>query len=214
MKLTRKIFLSISLPLMMTNAYSALSLDDLEKVTSENNPKCVEYYYTDGQTYCSLKPFLKTQVDPALRENERLNIEFDNRIWQPIWGKKTDNITTIEYIVNGDDIDNWKELITSQYLPGMDKKISFKQYAAAMEGQMKQADLSPEFIIHEETPNYIILEFKLKAPSNLVQDELQYVTKDSNGFYVFHYAIKKPNMDARARKEWIKRMKKITIKAN
>src|SRR5688500_18976173 len=95
----------------------AIDPSELIKVTDQTNPACVEYYNLQGDMYCSTRA-LSSPVKVNLAD-EKQKIIFDNRPWQAVWSQKTPAITTIEYVPAGDDINNWKELITSQFIPGI-----------------------------------------------------------------------------------------------
>jgi hypothetical protein len=183
----------------------------LIKVTDENNPKCIEYVNYQGEMYCSLVALDKSPVDPQIISYEKQNIIFDHRPWKAAWGKNTSRISTIEYIPIGDDIENWNELITTQFIPGL-TNITPDQFGNRFFDNLKKSKVTFTVQLIENKPNRLIFEFKVSKPSNLKQDEIQKVVKGKDGMYILHYAIKKADMDEATRQKWIDNIKKSSIK--
>jgi hypothetical protein len=209
MKLPKNLWFTILLSLPMA-AYADIDASKLIKVTKENNQKCVEYYMMEGEIYCSLTLLSTGPIDPALLKSEKQKIIFDSRPWQAVWGEKTDEMTTIEYVPAGDKIENWKELVTTQYVPGM-QLLSPKDYMQGVVDNLQKTGFNPEIKLLVETPDYVLFEFRVLSPSNFQQDELQKITKKEDGFYLLHYVIKKPDMGEQERKKWINNLKNSSV---
>jgi hypothetical protein len=178
----------------------------LVKVNEKNNPNCVEYVIFRGEMYCSEKPFDKTPIDPKLVAAEKQKIVFDKRAWRPAWGKKTLDITTIEYIPLGQDINHWNELVTSQFIPEA-KSLSPQDFAKRFIAGLSQLGLTYSLMTIIDQPDMYMFEFKISQPKHLQQDEIQKIVKGKDGLYVLHYAIKKSDMDAQNRKQWVDNLK-------
>lgn len=179
----------------------------LVKVTAGNNAKCVEYYTFKGEMYCSTTAQHSTPIDSHIKDSETQIIQFDDRPWQATWGKKTPNITTIEYVPAGDDINAWHELITSQYLPGLQAKATPEQYADFEIQNLKDAGFYPIVTFLEKTPDRELFEFRIEYPENQKQDELQLITKGQKGLYILHYVIKDADMGQTNRDKWVTNLK-------
>lgn len=139
---------------------------------------------------------------------------FDDRLWQAAWGNKTDDIVTIEYIPANDDINNWNELITSQFAPGLQDKVSPLQFSAGIIQSIKQSGFNPEVTYYEKSPDRVIFEFRITEPANALQDELQMISKGKDGLYLLHYVIKKPDMGKAEREKWLQNLKNSGPKEN
>lgn len=204
-----------SVLLLTTECFAALATSplpaDLIKVTNQNNPKCVEYVTYQGKMYCSLKPLDKAAIDPKILSFEKQNIVFDNRPWKAAWGKQTPDISTVEYIPVGDNIDDWKELVTTQFIPGL-KTMSPAEFGEHFVDDLKKSGFifTTQTVMNE--PDMFIFEFKIDKPSNLQQDEILKVQKGKDGLYIVHYAIKQASMSEENRAKWVSNLKKSTIK--
>ncbi|MDP3268351.1 MAG: hypothetical protein Q8M40_04815 [Legionella sp.] len=182
----------------------------LVKISKDNNPKCVEFIAYHGEMYCSLTELDKTSVDPNVLSYEKQKIHFDHRAWKAVWAKKTDEITTVEYIPVGENLNNWNELITTQFMPGM-SQVTAAQFGNQFLRSLNKSGITYKVTSIVDKPNELIFEFKVEKPLNLQQDEIQKVVKGKDGMYVIHYAIKKSDMGEINRKKWIENIKKSTL---
>lgn len=197
------LFLFFTILPFSLQAEEEIDTSNLIKVDKNSNVKCAEYYNYKGELYCSTTANRLKQTPSDFAGYEQQTIAFDDRPWHAGWGQKTDAITTIEYIPDGDKIDNWKELITSQYIPNLDKTVTPKKFSQEVMQYLKDSGLDPTINVISETPNRVLFEFQVLEPENLKQHELQLVTKGSNGMYVLHYVIKEAPMDPERRAKWI-----------
>lgn len=201
-----------STTLFTLTTYAAIDPASLIKVTSENNPKCVEYYQYQGELYCSTKPLDTQPVDPHIKDQEKLKIVFDGRPWEAAWGKATPEFTTIEYIPTGDNINQWRELITSQFIPASQKKLTPIEYANYVVENLNKSGFKPVVTFLKKTPEQVIFEFRITEPENQRQDELQMAIKDINGLYILHYVTKEPDMGQKNRDKWVKNFQESKVK--
>ncbi|TAL63001.1 MAG: hypothetical protein EPN84_05660 [Legionella sp.] len=201
--------------LMTSNCYAgtveAQLPANLIKVTKDLDPKCIEYVTYKGQMYCSTKPIEQTPVDPSMVSLEKQNIQMDSRPWKLAWGKQNGSNVTLEYIPFGDDINQWQELITTQFFAGL-TDVSAQDFANNVLKQLQQMNLVIETEFLEQQPNEVIFEFRIKDPVNLRQDELQKVIKGKDGIYVLHYAIKKADMGSENRAKWLLFLKQSSLR--
>lgn len=206
------LFLSLAGSLLFSQiSHAALDPDSLIKVNSDTKEKCVEYYNYDGEMYCSTTPQSSKPADPVVKDYEKLKITFDDRPWKIGWGEKNDIIQTVEYVTGDDTVDNWHELITSQFLPGAQNKVTPKEWALNAIQQIKDMGFNPVVKFIKDTPDQVIYEWRIVEPAAHQQDELQMITKDDNGLYVLHYVVKKPDMGEEERSKWIKNLENSVI---
>ena len=55
---------------------------------------------------------------------ERANPEFDHRHWQLGWSRNNGEAIFEEYVLEGETVENWSELITIQFYPGLEKQTN------------------------------------------------------------------------------------------
>lgn len=202
-------FLILSLVLSLASAadipYGVYSVNLI------NKPKCVEFYYNKDKLYCS--PIAQTikPIDPAILNYEKFNISLDDRFWVVAWGVRENFSSALKYIPKDDVLDHWSEMITSEYLPGLQSTISPRQYFNRVIESITNAGYHPIIIITKETPDEVIAEFQVKS-ANVNQDELQRIIKTDDGFYDLHYATRTSDMGSDARTKWLSNLQKSTLK--
>lgn len=192
----------------------ATAQNNFIKVSPTTDPKCVTYYQYKGELYCTTTAEENSQpVDSHLKEYEKLKIKFDERPWQIAWGKiEQDGTSSIEYIPKGENINNWHELITSQFFPDLQQKITPKRFAELFQQQYIDAGYKPVVTFLEDSPNQVIVEFRINQPKNQIYDEMQMLTQDDKGLYILHYVVKKADMGTKEREKWFKNLKDSSIK--
>lgn len=204
----------LSLCMLLTTQCSAQTLNvppgNFIKITDKTNPKCVEYLIYKNELYCSQTASNKTPIDPKILSYEPHNIVFDDRAWKMAWGKNTQNAVTVEYVPQEEDIDNWQELVTSQFFPGIDLRPD--QFGDNEVNNLRQSGISFTVNTIENKPDMLIFEFKVTKPSAMQQDEIQKIVKGKKGIYVMHYAIKNADMGEAQRRQWVEYIKKSSIK--
>lgn len=188
-------------------AHAAVDPAALVKVTPKSKAKCVEYYQYKGAMYCSTKAQNDDPPDPQVKNYEKLKIVFDDRPWQIAWGQQTPTITTVEYIPSGQDIDQWHELVTSQFIPDEENKITPQAYANLVIKNLNESGFKPDIDYLEQTPERVIFEFKIDSPKEQMQDELQMIMKGAHGLHVLHYVIKEADMGKKNREKWLQNIK-------
>lgn len=210
----KKILIPTFLATLVTSlcVQAAVNPAALVKVTAGHDVKCVEYYNYKGELYCSTTAQSSQSVDPHIKDYETQKIIFDDRAWQAVWGKQEASITTVEYVPNGDNIEQWHELITSQFIPNIQNQMTLREYVDSVIKNMKNSGFKPVINIIEDTPDQILFEFRINAPDNLKQDELQKVVKGKDGFYLLHYVIKKADMGKKNRDIWLHNLKQSQLK--
>ncbi|WP_019216933.1 hypothetical protein [Legionella tunisiensis] len=206
--------LTISLYLMFFLLHAQADVDPrkLIKVTKDNNPSCVEYYTYKGGLYCSIAVQNTAPMNPEIKNYETQKITFDHRPWKVVFGKRTEEITVVEYVPADDNIEHWQELVTSQFIPGLQTRVTIKQYIDSIINNLKESGFKPTVTIIEETPEQALFEFRIANPKNMQQDELQLVTKGKDGFYILHYVIRKADMGQSNREKWVALLKKTKPK--
>lgn len=137
---------------------------------------------------------------------------FDKRSWELGWRQDNDESSIEEYVLSGETVDNWSELVTMQILRGMQKATNLDVFEGAM--KVKLATICPSIkwdsISQSEASR--IWKWTIKdCPGQPDQSELAMVTKTKEAIHLWHYAIKKSPLPKKAETEWMKNLKSIKI---
>ncbi|MDI1352593.1 MAG: hypothetical protein PSV35_07465 [bacterium] len=111
----------------------------------------------------------------------------------------------------GDDINNWYELITTQFFLGL-AQITPNQFRTHFFNGLDKGGIIYKTTTFIEKPNRIIFELKVDQPKNLQQDETQKTIKNNDGLFILHYLIKKADMETKNRNIWLEHIKNSTLK--
>jgi len=149
-----------------------------------------------------------TTADLLTREPQK--IHFDERTWSVVWGEQKTNISSIEYLPLGQNVNHWHEMIASQFIPGL-KNTSARDFASNFLNSLKRTGVIASSKILKIKGNTVFLEFQVQQPQNLQQDELQKIVKTAEGIYLLHYAIKKSDMGPDNRAKWLANLSHSTI---
>lgn len=212
MYLVKKSFVLIMSSMFGLSAYADVDLNKLQKVDSTNQSKCVEFYLSKSSIYCSTEALSPGQQKVDSQKYEKLNLVFDNRVWKPIFTEDKGDIVTVEYIPADQTVNNWQELVTTQYIPNLPNNVTLKDFVD-LEIQFLKADVKKvETKTLDDQPDTYIFEFTILEPQNEQQHEIQYLRKQGNSMYITHYVVRNANMDEKVKNEWIERFKSATIR--
>lgn len=202
-----KYIFSLLLVIQTLPSFAAIDKSKLIKVKGNKNVNCVEYFTIKGEVYCSTTSLSDITPDPNIKDYEKQYIQFDNRAWQPVWSQQDKRSVKIEYLPEGDKLDNWHEMITSRFYPGLQNKITPMELASKQIEQLNKQSHDPFVNIITSDPTYVIYEFQITQPKNEAQSEIVKITAGKNGLYILRYSIKVPKMTDKTHEDWTKNMK-------
>ena len=186
----------------------ALGVELKDLKDPKNSSDCVSYYVAEGKLLCSNKPVEdeKSPADPV--KTEKVKLAFDERIWRAAWANVLPAGSTVEYVVDGEKVGSWTELVTSQVMTGLAQKVDAAQFGKLMldnlQGQVQKLTTT----VHSNNPKDSIVEFNVLEPQNMKQSEIQRIFVSGQDIIVVHYAKKgEPPSDAQ-KKKWIELLQK------
>jgi len=153
----------------------------------------------------------------AFASEDEVILVFDNREWELGWSQNKDasgNDKSVfeEYILKGENIDNWSELVTIQFFPGLNKDTTLDVYEAVNKQGIISVCPNTVWDSYEQQKDERSWYFTIKnCQGQPDQSELARCIKTGKGIYVFHYAIKKAPMPEELRQIWMKNLKAIKI---
>jgi hypothetical protein len=178
----------------------------LVPVSASNQTRCVEYYQLDEQVFCSPQPLQPRQAtEPADGAGGPFKIVFDKRPWVLGW-QAADGKTIREYLPKGQDINAWKELITTNSFPGLQQRLTPEKLMLSNMATLRKTGLEPKFNILRLTPDEAFFEFSIQGIPTQNQHELQRIVRGPTGLYSLHYVVKQPVMSKADRQAWIERL--------
>ena len=148
---------------------------------------------------------------PTSYAAEKVKIVFDGRQWELGWSAPKNlaasEETTDEYVLHGESVESWTELVTVQFFPGLQKNVSQEVYITGMKVHFLKA--CPGLVwkdvrVSEKDSMYEWTVANCGGVND--QSEIARVVRTGRGVHVWHYAIKKSPMPSDRQTEWIKNL--------
>ena len=135
-------------------------------------------------------------------EENLLHESFDGRNWEVGWQKHDEQQSIIEYVLGGETVYNWSELVTVSIMIGLQETVTPEQFMENMKQNMKS---SVQWNVLEKGDNDILYEWKVMGDPDLDdQHEIARITSTKEGMYSMRYTTKKVPISPDRREEWIK----------
>ncbi len=151
-----------------------------------------------------------TQSAIPLDKLERPVIVFDQRSWKLGYQNAANNQVIAEFVVDGQTVQNWTELVTAQLFLGLRSEPRY--YVQYVKEKTAAACPDAQWNTIQESPYDVMYEWSVrncsKAPD---QSEIARVILGADGLHVLHYAIKAKEMSAENRQKWIECLKASQI---
>lgn len=145
-------------------------------------------------------------------ESVKVNFALDERDWEVGYQNKTDDMYILEFVVKGQTVDNWKELITFEFFPGLQKRINCEQFAEGFVEHLKVTEPKTEVDVYYAKPNDTLIEWGVNgSKKNPNQDELDRFILGKQGLHVIHYVKKTTELTDAERNKWIKFLQSATL---
>jgi len=148
----------------------------------------------------------KAQVDVP----ERWNFTFDSRQWQ-LGSQSADREGAVrEYVLNGQTVENWSELVTSLYLAGnVAPRALFEQFRRDLSRGCPSLRVS----IIEESAENIIFEWQHEGCQGFpAQHEIRRIARGQTGTLTLSFVEKTRQLTPDKRAIWISIIKAASVK--
>lgn len=151
-------------------------------------------------------------------EAEKAIVVFDDRKWELGWSankvtNSNDESVFDEYIIKGESINNWSELVTIQFFSGLHKNVTLETFENEVKNSVRTSCPEAEWINYEQKKDERVAYFAIKnCQVQQDQSEIIRLINTDKGIHVFHYAIKKSPMPDSNKQIWMKNLKDIKVK--
>ena len=190
-------------------------------IYSVRNALCMKYknaviLITDAKTGDELKsesPYTcpaTYSVEQSIEVPERWMVNFDGRPWQVGYQAADGRLAVREYVLPGETVHAWTELVTSLYAM---KNISVNAWFEEFKKPLSQRCPSSRFLINEESTDNLIYEWQhdgcLAEP---MQHEIRRLTRGRKGMLSLSYGQKTRMLAPETRDAWLSIIRTATIK--
>ncbi len=150
----------------------------------------------------------------AKDKEEVLNFKLGTE-WKPAHSSDTKRSMILEFIREGDDINNWKELVTYQNF-GRDGKASPEDTLNKLKAlREKECPGATEWNVIDKNESRVLYEWHAKpCLSWPEQSEISTIIVGRHNMFLLHYAAKVHELAPETRAQWIKRFSAASILSN
>ena len=137
---------------------------------------------------------------------------FDNRSWELGFSQNQGEVIFEEYVLVGESVENWSELVSIQFFPGLQKTTNPDIFEAAMHRDLVLICPSVEWVSIYQSADERIWEWNIvNCQGQPAQSEIARLKVTDKGFHVWHYAIKEAPMSLEKKETWLENLKKIQV---
>lgn len=143
---------------------------------------------------------------------EKVNPVFDDRSWKLGWSQNKEGAAYEEYILNGETVENWSELVTVQFFPGLNKSTNPDIFEANQKMNLSFVCPSVKWESLYQSADERIWKWSITGCQGQPdQSEIARLKRTDEGFHIWHYAIKKSPIPSEKEKTWLDKLKAIEV---
>ena len=133
--------------------------------------------------------------------------------WNPVRSPDTPKSTVLELIRAGDDINNWKELVTVQnFAKSRNYRHPAETLDALKEVREKTCPGVTEWTVIDQSEDSILYEWHAKeCQGEPEQHEVARILYGKHNVFFLHYAAKVHELAPETREKWIKKFSSVSI---
>lgn len=121
-----------------------------------------------------------------------VSFKFDQRNWKIGYQASNARESIVEYVLPGETVQTWTELITIQRFPGMSTKVTPALLFQRMKSSMQQRCRQAEWKIIRKSKNAVLYHWRTTGCANIKdQHEIAKLQRNRTGLYRFAYVSKK-----------------------
>lgn len=161
----------------------------------------------------TLEEFEESDSLDRFARMDSLELYFDDRDWQLGFQDEQSGNIIMEYVLEGETVEAWSELVTAQFLGGM-AGASPRDLADSMEESLYlSSDGELDWKVFDEEDDELMYEFILTDDSvHEDQHEIARVIAVDDGLFVIHYVTEGAPMSAETYEMWLDLLKKARVK--
>lgn len=140
---------------------------------------------------------------------------FDGRSWELGWSQNKEGMVYQEYVLDGETVENWSELVTIQFFPGLNNNTNPDVFEASQKAHMSLVCPSINWESLYQSENERIWKWSITGCQGQPdQSEIAMLKRTDEGFHVWHYAIKKSPIPSEKEQAWLEKLKAIEVIKN
>lgn len=141
----------------------------------------------------------------ALCVAEDVKLAFDGREWEMGYGAENETQTLSEFVLKGETVESWTELVTLQKLGGLVGKTTPRAFMEEMVAKLRSMCPDVKTGVIAESASEITFDWEIAScPGQVPQYEIDRIVFGREAVFFIHYATKKVPVAEKTREEWKK----------
>lgn len=145
---------------------------------------------------------------------ETPHLSTDQRDWKIILNNVNPEKKAIlqHYAPDGQTTDNWKELLTVQFYPGMQKNMDLDNFLKTIQSRLLTACPNLKWYVHSFSGQSASYEWSVDSCKGQPdQTEVARLYLGKEGLHIWHYSNKDAHLPEAKKQEWLDRLNRITV---
>lgn len=143
---------------------------------------------------------------------ETIQLETDDRQWTLGFEDHQTDQGILEYVLPGEVVENWSELVTINYYKGLQGPEIMDKFVSSMEGGIRSQCQDVTWTPLSKAEGSVSYEWTVKnCQGNPDQSETARVIQGEKGLYVLHYASKTVPIPEEKRSVWQKNLSSAQV---
>jgi len=160
-----------------------------------------------------LLPALLTLTPNLVLPGETVDLLFDGRKWKNGYEARNESQAITEYVLEGETVENWTELVTAHQFLGLQNQVTLKAFMEIMQKDLYKTCPSARWEIISESPEELIYAWQLthcEGQDN--QYEIARLIRGKTAVHLIRYTHKSPVLDAQRYEIWLTLLKNAELK--
>ena len=135
---------------------------------------------------------------------EQVKLVFDDRQWEIAYEVEDQQQGMVEFVVKGEDVNAWTELVTLQAFFGLQETATPDGYMDGMGEGLRNICPDARTNLIRKGANDVVFGWEIAAcPGQEAQYEIDRVIAGAKALYVIHYATRKLPVASQTRDKWV-----------
>lgn len=153
-------------------------------------------------------------VTKVVVRNERIEPYFDDRRWEVGYKIVGQGMSMTEYVLSGQSVNNWQELVTVISLYGRQRDMTSEQFMGALKEIMIKRCPNVFWEVIQRQPDEILFEWRVAGCKGAEdQHEIKRLISGKTAIHHIAYTIKKPKMSLEQKNQWVQLLTAAEIKS-
>jgi hypothetical protein len=145
--------------------------------------------------------------------DETMDLIFDGRAWKNGYEAHNSAQAITEYVLEGETVENWTELVTAHRFLGLQSQVTLKSFMEIMQKDLYRTCPSTRWEIISESPEDLIYSWQLmNCAGQDNQYEIARLILGRTAVHLIRYTHKAPMLDSRRYEIWLALLKNAELK--